>query len=269
MCTLLAGPSAASSDRSAAIVRAGHLGNLLPDRPGSAGEAFPQSHPGLAGFTEWLVTASVAPSANPNCGCSAAWADSGQCIFGHYTNEGRGGTTPLTNSSLPEAPWCANYWGSRDGAQVSNYSSLVGQDDTAFLVDRFVEFLQRRAESAAPPPLLALLWLHAVHIPFVATAAAKAACAKGETCLLPPPPPPGAPPPQLKLEWATGSLSAGCDLEGWPRNTSFAAARDACAGSAECCGMAFEAPFDGSRTPPSGIRTYYLKRAPTTHRRAR
>jgi arylsulfatase A-like enzyme len=171
-----------------------HLGSLYNDSELYGGVS---SSPVTHGFDDFNSTLMVAPTATTNCKCNPAWAPS--CLFGHYHQGGPG--QPLSNSSTcwhkgrgkpptPPAPGCSrsasdccyNYWWRNDSAQhgVWNLSNPVPADDASYLSDSFTRFLERRA--AQSKPFLGFLCYHNNHIPYVATAQARADCQAGKTC---------------------------------------------------------------------------------------
>ena len=82
---------------------------------------------------------------------------------------------------------CFNYWwnDARAPHGVANLTRPSPPDDAAYLADAFVRFLERQRGA----PFLAQISFHNCHVPFVGTAARRAACAGGAACA---PPLPGA-----------------------------------------------------------------------------
>eukprot|EP00730_Choanoeca_flexa_P002622 TRINITY_DN11115_c0_g2_i13.p1 TRINITY_DN11115_c0_g2~~TRINITY_DN11115_c0_g2_i13.p1 ORF type:complete len:396 (+),score=69.67 TRINITY_DN11115_c0_g2_i13:290-1477(+) len=136
---------------------------------------WPTAHPGVHGFDEWYSTEASAPSSTTNCGCNRAWMDmsEGGCIVG-------GGV--FQNASFD----CTNYWyptdlnrshhTTRPECHVANTSTFdcvanvtrkIEGDDSAFIIDRFEDFLIRKT-STEKSPFLAALWLHSNHVQHVA-----------------------------------------------------------------------------------------------------
>jgi arylsulfatase A-like enzyme len=165
----------AAKQRGYATVHVGkwHLGDFFPKpalepNASQALRRWPVSHPGVHGFDDWHSTEASAASTTPNCGC---FADNGarQCVMGGA----------VVNDS---AFRCTNYWspegsahGRRPSCQlanasdrgcVSNLTTPVVGDDSAYVVATFDAFLQRQpAVLAGSRPFLAALWLHTVHVP--------------------------------------------------------------------------------------------------------
>ena len=129
----------------------------------------------------------MAPTATTNCGCRPEWE--ADCVPGHYVDlHGMcHGFMPPEGVTVDPHPagtpgCCYNYWWRNDSAPhaVSNLSSPVGQDDSAYLTEAFVHFLERRA--AVQKPFVAQIAFHNCHIPFIGTAAARASCSAGQSC---------------------------------------------------------------------------------------
>jgi len=125
-----------------------HLGDFKKLTGGN--KKWPVSHPGMHGFDSWYSTERSAPSATMNCGCFPPFT--GNCITGHY-----GG------SHFP----CVNYWMEDDTSPdgIKNETSMETGDDSEWLVDHFEDFLKENKEG----PFMVLIWLHAVHVQFLAT----------------------------------------------------------------------------------------------------
>ena len=130
---------------------------------------WPVSHPGMHGFDEWHSTEASAPSSTTNCGCKEEWWQSSQgCITGggewknksyHCTNY----WSPLDLDAHHKAtrPECRNASHGKAILQqdcVGNLTTKIEGDDSAYIVDTFEDFLNRKA-GAGPEaaPFMALL----------------------------------------------------------------------------------------------------------------
>ena len=133
----------------------------------------PLSH----GFDRMNATVEVAPTATANCECNADWQSS--CNFGHNQHmthcSGAQGPDP---SAQPGC--CFNYWrGDTNAAHgVANQTHPSPDDDASHNADAFVRFV----EDLHGKPFLAQISFHNCHVPFVGTAASKAACNSTATC---------------------------------------------------------------------------------------
>lgn len=123
-------------------------------------------HPGMMGFDFWLATEASAASSTTNCGCNPAWAQEGEgCIVG-------GGN--WTRKSLE----CTNYWSYAPGAPsrpecldparcprdcVQNLTAKITGDDTAFMVDQLMQFLDNRTDPSKP--FFVFFHIHTNHVP--------------------------------------------------------------------------------------------------------
>eukprot|EP01044_Picomonas_judraskeda_P019370 COSAG03_NODE_4072_length_1698_cov_1.945591_1_plen_343_part_00 len=158
-----------------------HLGSFYNDSEDSGGV---NSSPVFHGFDDFNSTVEVAPTATTNCQCRAEWES--QCLLGHYhkpthCSHNQSGHVPNPNPS--GAPGCCfNYWWRNDSAPhaVSNLSTFVPQDDSAYLADSFIRFLERRA--AVQKPFVAQVAFHNCHIPFIGTAERIKECTEGKVC---------------------------------------------------------------------------------------
>lgn len=189
-----------------------HLGNFLPKPRGPFAGYI--SNPGTHGFDNWMATISCAPTMTPNCRCNHSWVKRHECLGGHYPHK-----------SIDDGPpWCANYWEQQHeqesgmnndttSSAVQNYTSLI-KDDSAFIVDQFERFLQTRSipvvgeMQQAPPPFVALLFFHAVHIPFIASPEWRKKCENGTACRTPSPPAASFTPAQLDYYGSLAMLDA-------------------------------------------------------------
>ena len=151
-----------------------HLGSLYNDSEALGGIT---SSPATHGFDYFQSTVEVAPTATTNCQCNASWQAS--CDFGHNppTEHCTGGPGPDPNAA---AGCCFNYWQpDADRAHgVRNLTAPTPEDDAAFNAAAFVTFL----ESLGGQPFTAQVSFHNCHIPFVGTAAQKAACNASTAC---------------------------------------------------------------------------------------
>ena len=122
-----------------------HVGDLKPIPGGNV--KWPVSHPGMNGFTDWLVTERHTASLLPNCKCSSQYS---------CTIDGRQ-YSPYT---------CRNYLSMNPyTGKLEKYPGQVFED-SHFLVDRFEEFLTKRNTSK---PFFFILGFHSVHSEFFAT----------------------------------------------------------------------------------------------------
>ena len=122
-----------------------HVGDLRPIPGGNV--KWPVSHPGMNGFTDWLVTERHTASLLPNCKCSSKYS---------CTMDGRQ-YSPV---------FCRNYWSMNSyTGKLEKYPGQVFEDSN-FLVDRFGEFLTKRNTSK---PFFTILAFHSVHSEFLAT----------------------------------------------------------------------------------------------------
>jgi len=141
-----------------------HLGSLYNDSEKYGGIT---SSPLTHGFDFMHTTVEVAPTATTNCHCRDDWSEN--CENGHY-------------QVLPHChPGCCfNYWWQDDQSPhgVTNLTDPVGVDDSAYLADSFISFLEARAGR----PFLAQISFHNCHIPYIGSPAERAKCSSNETC---------------------------------------------------------------------------------------
>jgi len=123
------------------------------------------SNPGQHGFDTWFATEASAPSVTTNCGCFMPFQG---CVTGHYSN----------------GPWCTNYWYPNISSPigVSNLTEKIPAQDTLYLVNKFEEWLEDHHSNRNSDPFLVMLWLHPVHVEFLATDEFREACANGTVC---------------------------------------------------------------------------------------
>ena len=161
-----------------------HLGSLYNDSEALGGiTSSPTSH----GFDHFNATVGVAPTVTANAQCRVQWNRT--VDYGHYgkpthcSGEGNPG-----GGGLP-AGCCFNYWADAPGQEhgVVNQSTPTPYDDSYHVTSAFSSFVRDRAGR----PFFAELAFHNCHIPFIASSAARKACASGLTCT---PPAVGAPP---------------------------------------------------------------------------
>ena len=158
-----------------------HLGSFYNDSEDSGGV---NSSPVFHGFDDFNSTVEVAPTATTNCQCRAEWEK--ECLLGHYhkpTHCSKAQPGHALNPNPTGAPGCCfNYWWRNDSAPhaVYNLSTPVPPDDSAYLADSFIRFLDRRA--AAQKPFVAQIAFHNCHIPFIGTASRIADCSAGKSC---------------------------------------------------------------------------------------
>lgn len=138
------------------------------------------SHPGMNGFDKWVSTPRQGATYNLNCGC---FPDLAECRMGIYNNSffwnhyslNNGNERKYMNQNDPKLFSCENY---RVGKVTDESSAddlinsygwtnpIIG-DDSKFIVDRFIEFLEEDKKNAFSTPFFAALWFHAPHGPFV------------------------------------------------------------------------------------------------------
>ena len=134
------------------------------------------STPGNNGFDEWVATESLTPTHKPNCGCFP-W-DRNACDMGLY-GEKNGyfnfiySAYPLKflSESSPNAFQCTPYYEGTSSGKAKQVRSLITKDDSAYVVDKFEEFVRRKGR--AKNPFYAQLWFHAPHAPYVCSSQAK------------------------------------------------------------------------------------------------
>lgn len=166
-----------------------HLGSFYNDSQKTGGVF---SSPVFHGFDDFNSTVGVAPTATTNCGCRPEWEQ--LCIPGHYvTLHGlcHGGTNPgpgipvnphpagtpgcCYNCALqhvvaryvcsrhPRPTCCADWWRNDSASHaVSNLTEPVGQDDSVYLTEAFVHFLELR--QAARKPFVVQIAYHNCHV---------------------------------------------------------------------------------------------------------
>jgi hypothetical protein len=170
-------------------------GDFFPKRshgePKSYANArWPVSNPGTHGFDEWVSTEASGPSSTPNCGCNPDWKAAGQgCISGGGVwRTNRSWVCKFTgNLSFLrlltyryELLTGMNYWQPANGSGssecrsaeaatrscVTNSTVKITGDDAEHIIDSFDAFLNRSVVTKSqPPPFLAVLWLHTIHMP--------------------------------------------------------------------------------------------------------
>ena len=153
-----------------------HLGEFFPKNnknPSPAYKRWPVSNPRIHGFEEWHSTEASAPSSTTNCGCRKEWWEASPgCITGggawqnkSYSCTNYWSATDLDNSShVATRPEC----GVASTAKldcVANLTSKIEGDDSAYIMDTFEEFLDRKTTGPEKSPFLAVLWLHTNHEP--------------------------------------------------------------------------------------------------------
>lgn len=157
-----------------------HLGDFKPLQHGNP--QFPVSDPALAGFEQWAATERSAQSATINCGCF----DDPQCDLGFWNASLR--VFPCTNyysRDGMDSVWASNFSSSSSSsassssssspsvdassalAPLANFTSQIAGDDSTFIVDRFVNWLDSRSSSGDSRPFFAYLPMHTVHVHFV------------------------------------------------------------------------------------------------------
>jgi len=163
-----------------------HLGNFFPKentKSTFANKKWPTSSPRVHGFDEWHSTEASASSSMCNCGCDASWPESpggdpnATQGVGCITGGGEFTTTPLTctnywsptdlnGSHVPGNPACAIANESTLEGCVGNLTSKILGDDSMEIMDRFEDFLKRKAPGGSEEaPFMAVLWLHTNHVP--------------------------------------------------------------------------------------------------------
>lgn len=71
---------------------------------------------------------------------------------------------------------CTPYFSGQAGNKANVYNSLIEEDDSEFIVDKFEQFLRHEDRSKAP--FYAQLWFHAPHAPYVCSSDQKRALAQ-------------------------------------------------------------------------------------------
>jgi len=133
-----------------------------------ADKKWPAMNPGMMGFDYWMATEASASSSTTNCGCVPAWKNQGEgCIIG-------GGN--WTNKALE----CTNYWSFAPGAAqrpecldptqcprdcVQNYTSKIEGDDSIFMVEQLLSYLDGREGEDSERPFFVYFHLHTNHVP--------------------------------------------------------------------------------------------------------
>ena len=134
-----------------------HLGSFYNDSSAYGGIT---SSPLTHGFDRMNATVEVAPTMTTNWQCTPEW--DAHANFGHYgaPNHCAGGPNP-GGPSLPDG-CCFNYWWNDDQAEhgVTNYSEPVQPDDSKYLADSFIRFM----ESRNGKPFLAQISFHNCHV---------------------------------------------------------------------------------------------------------
>ena len=128
-----------------------HLGDLKPVERGSA--RWPVSHPGMHGFSEWLVTERASPTHNLNCACFENASSNCQPL-GHYNN----------------LPPCSNYYSinhAQNSTRLEPLDAPVQGDDSEFLVERFENFLEKAVDNKSP--FFVVIAFHTVHVRYIAS----------------------------------------------------------------------------------------------------
>ena len=147
------------------------------------------SNPTTSGFDYWFATQASAPSVTANCGC---FSPLNGCAHGHYVQKS----------------WCTKFWypnaSSNIGVSRSDYK--IPGDTTEYLVDQFEQWLINEKvnyqydddddddnnincnvsvnDTILEEPFLVMLWIHPVHVPFLATNEWRDACKNGTNCPL-------------------------------------------------------------------------------------
>ena len=120
-----------------------HVGDLTPIKGGNV--KWNVSHPGLHGFTDWMVTERQVATLLPNCNCVSEYS----CSFEKHDYYVR---------------FCQNYWRMNDETgQLEKYPMQIF-DDSEFLVDQLENLLKTRDTSV---PFFTILAFHSVHAPFL------------------------------------------------------------------------------------------------------
>ena len=121
-----------------------HIGDLKAIEGGN--KKWPVSHPGMHGFTDWMVTERQVTTLLPNCLCSKQC----QCAL---------------NGHSYKLKFCNNYWTMNpETGKLVKYPFLI-EDDSEFLVDQLERLLVDRDRSV---PFFTIISFHAVHAPFLA-----------------------------------------------------------------------------------------------------
>ena len=128
------------------------------------------SHPLHFGFDEFVATPECSASATPNCGCffyPTPHNDS-KCELGHYAHGVAGWPGSAAERGYLECMqyYTGNVTESGHVASIEPHTSVSGVDDSDYLVDQFERLLVRA--TAAGRPFVAVIFYHAVHIPYVA-----------------------------------------------------------------------------------------------------
>ena len=121
-----------------------HVGDLKPIPGGNV--KWPVSHPGMNGFTDWLVAERSTASLLPNCKCSSKYS----CVV---------------DGDEYNLKLCRNHWSMNPyTGKLQKYSGQIFVD-SHFLVDRFENFLKKRSSK----PFFTIIAFHSVHTQFLAT----------------------------------------------------------------------------------------------------
>ena len=122
-----------------------HVGDLKEIEGGNA--KWHVSHPGMHGFTDWMVTERQVSTLLPNCKCSSEYS----CMFEGQDYYVR---------------FCQNYWRmDPQTGQLKKYPKQIF-DDSDFLVDQLENLLKTRDPTV---PFFTIIAFHSVHAPFRAT----------------------------------------------------------------------------------------------------
>ena len=122
-----------------------HIGDLKKISGGNT--KWPVSHPGMHGFTHWLVTERHTMSLLPNCKCNTIYS----CSI-----DGR----------IYKPFCCRNYWSMNPYTQQLEHFPHQVFEDSHFLVDQFENFIRNRNRSK---PFFVMLSFHTVHTEYLAT----------------------------------------------------------------------------------------------------
>ena len=122
-----------------------HIGDLKKIAGGNT--KWPVSHPGMHGFTHWLVTERHSMSVLPNCRCNKKYS----CSL-----DGR----------VYKPFCCRNYWSMNPYTQQLELFPHQVFEDSHFLVDQFEYFIRNRNRSK---PFFVVLSFHTVHTEYLAT----------------------------------------------------------------------------------------------------
>mmetsp|Transcript_6911 Transcript_6911/g.9030 ORF Transcript_6911/g.9030 Transcript_6911/m.9030 type:complete len:957 (+) Transcript_6911:20-2890(+) len=151
-------------------------GNPTPNEPD-----YVISHPGMNGFDHWVSTPRHAPTLNLNCGC---FPEDNKCDMGIYNSSffwdhyslNNGKERKYMDKNDPKLFSCDNYWeGNSMGVPpydpskkgFGGWHEPLQIDDSKFIVERFVDFIEEDKTNNYETPFFAALWFHAPHGPFI------------------------------------------------------------------------------------------------------